>query len=138
MPWGLMECQEARFSPEPRCSPSWYADHLPSRVVHATQMWCQALSFRLSGSWATFERRARSRCSVGLLGTPGSPQPLTEKTVHPRGGGIPKSTDVQMCCFSLSKLIPVSHPPNPPASQHKPRAPSSQPPHTSAPRNIIS
>lgn len=72
-PWGLMACQEARFSPAPRCSPSWYADHLPSRVVHATQTWCQALSFRLSGSWATFIRRARAWCLVGLPGHPGVP-----------------------------------------------------------------
>lgn len=84
MPWGLMECQDARFSPTPRCSPSWYADHFPSRVVHATQTWCQALSFRLSGSWATFERRAKSRCSVGLLGDPRvSPAPHRASSAPP-------------------------------------------------------
>lgn len=69
-PWGLMACQEARFSPAARCSPSWYADHLPSRVVHATQTWCQALSFRLNGSWATFARNM----SLALSGTAGRPQ----------------------------------------------------------------
>lgn len=110
MPWGLMECQDARFSPEPRCSPSWYTDHLPSRVVHATQMWCQALSFRLSGSWATFERRARSQCSIGSpplgSGAPGSPQPLAEQAVQPK---IYRHPDVLLLALK-------THPNEPPSS----------------------
>lgn len=58
MPCGLMGCQAARFSPEPRSSPSWYADHRPSLVVQAMQIWCQLLSFRLRGSWATWTEDA--------------------------------------------------------------------------------
>lgn len=111
MPWGLMACQEARFSPAPRCSPSWYADHLPSRVVHATQTWCQALSFRLSGSWATFTRRARAQHSVGLPEDPGVP-PAPRRASG--GNGTPDSTDIWMRCFSLSKPTLVSRPPHPP------------------------
>lgn len=93
-PWGLMACHEARFSPAPRCSPSWYADHLPSRVVHATQMWCQALSFRLSGSWATFGWKARARHSAGLLVDPWIPQ-----APHPSLGSTPNPVGMQICCF---------------------------------------
>lgn len=119
-PWGLMACQEARFSPAARCSPSWYADHLPSRVVHATQMWCQALSFRLSGSWATFARNARAWHLVGLPEDPLSSQRLTGQVVHPYDSGIPNSTDIWMCCFSLSKPALASHPPHPPASTLSP------------------
>ena len=140
-PWGLMACQEARFSPAPRCSPSWYADHLPSRVVHATQTWCQALSFRLSGSWATFVRRARARRSVGLPGHPSVPPAPCRASGAPPSRWHPKfyrHLDVL--------LLPLKTHPGEPSSLSSsssclpapPWAPSSQLPHTGNPRSIIS
>lgn len=53
-PWGLIVCQDARFSLPPRSTPSWYADHTPSRVIQVMQKWCHVPTFRLMGSWATF------------------------------------------------------------------------------------
>lgn len=137
-PWGLMACQEARFSPAPRCSPSWYADHLPSRVVHATQMWCQALSFRLSGSWATFVRRARARHLVGLPGDPGVPPAPWRASSTPQRWRHPK-----FYRHLDALLLPLKTSPGEPSSPSSSLSPlpwalSFQFPHPSTPRSIIS
>ena len=48
-PPALMGCHAERFSPDPLFTPSWYASHSPSRVVHVTHTWCHLPSLSERG-----------------------------------------------------------------------------------------